>query len=182
MLKIIPFTIILFLFAADSYAQPQFIESYERLSQDDKKIVDSVLDIFLMNHILFLGDISQVNELVGATAISDIEVVTDQKLADSHYELDINTHKKEHLALVVLPAEKDADGTYHTPVILRENKAYSYKILHKVEIHGNYITISASKLSDNRDSRVEIAPNQRLIKNIAKNLKGEVSNNKIKLP
>jgi hypothetical protein len=182
MLKIIPLTIILFLFAAGSYAQPQFIQSYERLSQDDKKIVDSVLDSFLKNHIIFLGEISQVNELIGATAISDTEVVTDEKIPDSHYELDVNIHQNEHLAVLILPAEKGADGTYHTPLKLLGDKTYSYKVLHKVEIHGNYITFSSSKLSDKRDSRIEIDPNPRLIKNIAENLKGEISNNRIKLP
>jgi len=182
MLKIIPLTIIIFLFAAGAYAQPQFSETYERLSQEDKKIVDTVLDSFLMNHIIFLGEISQVNELIGATAISDIEVATDEKLDDSHYELDVNVHKKEHLPVIVLPAEKGADGIYHTPIIILGNKAYSYKVLYTVEIQGNYITISSSELSDKHDSRIEIAPNQRLIKDIAESLKGEISNNRIKLP
>jgi hypothetical protein len=182
MLKIISFTIMLFLFAAGSYAQPQFHESYERLSQHDKKIVNTVLDNFLQNHIVFLGEISQVNKLIGAKAISDIEVATGEKLAESHYELDAKSHEKEHLPVIILPAEKGPDGTYHTPVKLLADKPYSYKILHIVEIHGNYITINSSKLSDKHDSRIEIAPDQRLIKNIAEDLKGEVSNNRIMLP
>ena len=51
-----------------------------------------------------------------------------------------------------------------------------------MEIHENYITIKSSKLSDKHDSRIDIAPNQRLLKNIAEDLKGQVSNNRINLP
>jgi archaellum component FlaG (FlaF/FlaG flagellin family) len=182
MLKIIPFTIILLLFAAGALAQPQFLESYLNLSQDEKKIVDTVLDNLVQNHIVFLGEISQVNELIGATAISDVEVATNEKLADSHYELAADVHQKEHLPVIILPAEKAADGTYHTPVKMLGDRAYSYKVLYTVKIQGNYITISSSELSDKHDSRIEIAPDQRLIKNIAKDLKGEVSDNRIKLP
>jgi len=182
MLKIIPFTIVIFLFAGVSFAQPQFHESYVHLSQDDKKIVDTVLDNFLMNHIVFLGEISQVNELIGASAISDIEVATGEKLADSHFELDADSHRKEHLPVIMLPAEKGEDGTYHTPTKILGNKAFSYKVLYTVKIHENYITISSSELSEKHDNRIEIDPDQRLIKNIAEDLKGEVSNNRIKLP
>ena len=182
MFKIISLTITLFLVAAVSFAQPQFHESYEGLSQDDKKIVDTVLDNFLQNHIVFLGEISQVDKLIGADAISDIEVATGEKLPDSHYELDADVHRKEHLPVKIYPAEKSADGTYHTPIKLLADRPYSYKVLYTVEIHGNYITISSSKLSDKHDSRIEIAPDQRLIKNIAEDLKGEISNNRIKLP
>jgi hypothetical protein len=180
--KIISFTVIIFLFASVSYAQPQFSESYQSLSQDDRKIVDTVLDNFLMNHIVFLGEISQVNKLIGADAISDIEVATGEKQADSHFELDADVHRKEHLPVKILPAEKSADGTYHTPIKILADRPFSYKVLHTVEIHENYITISSSKLSDKHDSRIEIAPNQRLLKNIAADLKGEVSNNRINLP
>jgi len=182
MYKIISFTVILFLSAAVSYAQPQFHESYERLSPDDRKIVDTVLDNFLKNHIVFLGEISQVNELIGADAISDIEVATGEKLDESHFELDVDIHRKEHLPVKIFPAEKGADGKYHTPTKILGNKVFSYKVLHTVEIHENYITIKSSKLSDKHDSRIEIAPDQRLIKNIAKDLKGQVSNNRIDLP
>lgn len=181
MLRIIPFTIVLLLFAANSYTQPPFIESYERLPQDAKVVIDSVIDSFLKNHIIFLGEISNTNELIGASAMSDTEVVTGEKLPDSHYELDVAIHEKEHLVVIILPAEKGADDFYHTPVKLLGNKAYSYKVLHKVKIHENYITFSSSMLSDKRDSRSEIEPNPRLIKEIAANLKGEISNNKIKL-
>jgi hypothetical protein len=182
MLKIIPFTIILFFIATGSFAQPQFINSYEHLSQNEKKIVDAVLDSFLKNHIVFLGELSQVNELIGAKAISDTEAVTDEELDASHYELDVDIHRNEHLAVIILPAEKGTNGTYHTPVKLLGNKVYSYKVLYTVKIHENYITISSSELSDKHDSRLEIAPNQRLIKNIAEILKGEVSDNRIMLP
>jgi hypothetical protein len=181
-LKIISFTIALILFAAGSYAQPQFIESYKRLSQEDKVVVDSVIDSFLKNHIIFLGEISQVTELIGAAAISDTEVVTEEKLPESHYELDVKIHEKEHLVVMIASAEKGADGFYHTPVKLLGNKAYSYKVLHKVEIHENYIKFSSSKLSEKRDSRIEIEPDPRLIKEIASSLKGEILNGKIKLP
>jgi hypothetical protein len=185
MFKIISFLIILFLFvlvAAGSYAQPQFREAYGRISQDDKKIVDTVLDSFIKNHIIFLGEISQVNKLIGAAAISDMEIATQGELDDSHYELDVSIHEKEHLAVMILPAEKGADGVYHTPVKLLGNKAYSYKILHTVELHRDYITISSSELSDKNDSRIEIAPDPRLIKYIAEILNGEISDNRIKLP
>ena len=129
MLKILSFTIFLLLSVAGSNAQTQFHESYVRLSQDDKKIVDTVLDNFLKNHIVFLGEISQVKELLGATAISDIEVATKEKLDESHYELDASIHEKEHLPVIILPAKKGADGIYHTPVKILGNKAYSYKVL-----------------------------------------------------
>ena len=85
MFKIVSSIIILFLFvlvATESYAQPQFRESYERLSQGDKKIVDTVLDSFLKNHIIFLGEISQINKLIGAAAISDMEIATQGELDD----------------------------------------------------------------------------------------------------
>ena len=182
MLRIISFTIMLFLISAVSYAQPQFHESYESLSGEDKKIINTVLDNFLQNHIVFLGEISQINKLIGATAISDIEVATGEKLAESHYELDAKIHEKEHLPVIILPAQKGDDGTFHTPVKFLADKPYSYKFLHTVEIHKNYITFSSSKLSDKHDGRIEIAPNQRFIKNIAEDLNGEVSNNRIKLP
>lgn len=182
MIKIIQFTIILLLFTAGSYAQTQFDQSYENLSKEDKKIVDSVRDNFLKNHIILLEELSQANKLIGATAKSDLEVVTEDNLADSHYELGVDAHKKEHLVIMILPAEKSPDGTYHTPTKVLRNKIYSYKILHTVEIQGKNITFSSSKLSDKKDSRIEIAPNQRVIKNIAEDLKGTVSNDSIKLP
>jgi hypothetical protein len=182
MYKILSFTVILFLSAAVSYAQPQFSESYESLSSDDRKIVDTVLDNFLKNHIVFLGEISRVNKLIGADAISDIEVATGEKLDESHFELDADVHRKEHLPVKILPAEKSADGTYHTPIKILADRAFSYKVLHTVEIHEDYITISSSKISENNDSRIDIAPNQRLLKNIAEDLKGQVSNNRISLP
>ncbi len=182
MLKIISFTVILFLFAAGSYAQPQFDQSYENLSRDDKKIVDSVRDIFLKNHIIFLEELSQANKLIGATAKSDIEIITEENPPDSHYELGVDTHKKEHLAVVMLPAVKGADGTYHTPARVLGKKVYTFKVLYTVEIQGKNITISSSKLSEKNDSRIEVTPDQRLIKDIAEDLKGTVSNNRIKLP
>jgi hypothetical protein len=125
---------------------------------------------------------SQVNELIGATAISDVEVATGEPLPDSHFELGVDAHKNEHLPVIILPAEKGADGEYHTPVKILGNNAYSYKVLYTVEIHDNYITFSSSELSDTNDSRIETVPNQRLIKNIAENLNGEISNNRINLP
>ncbi len=182
MFKIISFAVVLFLSAALSYAQPQFHESYESLSLHDRKIVDTVLDNFLKNHIVFLGELSQVNKLIGADAISDIEVATGEKLDESHFELDADIHRKEHLPVKIFPAEKGTDGTYHTPIKVLADRAFSYKVLHTVEIHENYITIKSSKLSDEHDSRIDIASNQRLLRNIARDLKGEVSNNRINLP
>ena len=182
MSKIVTFFIVFLLFVTVSHGQSQFIESYQSLSQDERKVVDSVINSFLKNHIIFLGEISQTNKLIGASAISDTEVVTEEKLPDSHYELDVSIHEKEHLVVMISSAEKGADGFYHTPVKLLGGKAYSYKVLHTVEIHENYIKFSSSKLSEKRDSRIEIEPDPRLIKEIASSLKGEILNGKIKLP
>ncbi|MBC8319073.1 MAG: hypothetical protein H8E41_14355 [Desulfobulbaceae bacterium] len=182
MFRIIPFTIILLLFAAGSNAKTPFDQSYENLSKEDQIIVNSVRDIFLKNHIVLLKDISQVNKLIGATAKSDLEVITGKNEPEAHYELGVDTHEKEHLVVLILPAEKSPDGTYQTPTTVLRNKTYAYKVLHAVEIQGKTMTFSSSKLSDKKDSRIEIAPNKRVIKKIAEDLKGTVSGNSIKLP
>jgi hypothetical protein len=182
MFKIILFTVPLLLFAAGSYAQAQFDQSYENLSKEDKKIVDSVRDNFLKNHIILIKELSQANKLIGAAAKSDLEIVTDEKLSDSHYRLGVDTHKNEHLLALISKPEKGADGKYYTPTKVIRNKIYTYKILHTVRIQGKNITFSSSTLSDKKDSRIEIAPNYRVIKSIAKDLKGAVSSSTIKLP
>jgi hypothetical protein len=176
------FTVIILLFAAGSYAQTQFDQSYENLSNEDKKIVDSVRDNFLKNHIILLEELSQVNKLIGAAAKSDLEIAIEEKLPDSHYELGVDTHKKEHLLVLISKPEKGADGEYHTPTKVIRNKIYTYKILHSVEIQGKNIMFSSSKLSDKKDSRIAIAPDQKVMKSIAEDLKGTISNNTIKLP
>jgi hypothetical protein len=181
MLKLISFTIILFLFATGSYAQTQFNQHYESLSQDDKKIVDSVRDVFLKNHIIFLDEFSQANKFIGAAAKTELELITED-LPESHYELGVETHKKEHLVLVILPVEKGSDGTYHTPTAVLGGKVYTFKVLYTVGIQGKNITVGCSKLSDDNVNRIEIAPNQKVIKEIAEDLSGTVSDNIITLP
>jgi len=182
MLKLIPFTIILVLFAAGSYAQTQFNQYYESLSQDDKKIVDSVRDNFLKNHIIFLDELSQANKFIGAEAKTDLELITQEDLPESHYNLGVETHKDEHLVLVILPVEKGSDGTYHSPTAVLGGKVFTFKVLYTVGIQGKIITVGCSKLSDNSVSRIEISPNQKVIKEIAEDLNGTISDNIITLP
>lgn len=156
--------------------------AYEKLSDTEKKIVDTVLDQFKRHHMVFLQELSDnlltLNACTGITEGSTTHDGSDGQKAHDHDE----NHREEYLAVRVIKATPDASGKFHPPTFNGPDRTgalstYTYREIYTVAIADKKITVSMTRAEDGKAERLKGTPDKKFIEGLASRLQAKAGEN-----
>lgn len=156
--------------------------AYEKLSDTEKKIVDTVLDQFRRHHMVFLQELSDnlltLNACTGIIEGSSAHDGTDGQQMHDHDE----NHLDEDLAVRVIKATPDASGKFQPPTFTGPDRTgalstYTYREIYTVAIENKKITVSMSRAEDGKAERLKGSPDKKFIDGLASRLQAKAGEN-----
>lgn len=180
------FFALLFFFLSGSLSHGHAAASgYEGLNEQQKHTVDTILDEFKKNRLLFLQELSDINSLQACTAVVEGGGSAAKKHADAPHEGEHEAeegHEEEHLAARVISATPDEAGNYQPPIFKGPEKTYTYKELYTVAIAEKTITVTVTTAAKGNPSRQEGRPDRKFLQALATRLSGQLTENRVVLP
>lgn len=185
MLKKIFFALVFFFLCRSLPNGHAAATGYEALSGPQKHTVDTVLDEFKKNRLLFLQELSDIQTLKACTAVVEGGGAAEKPKAEAGHEAHPEAeegHDEEHLAARVISATPDEAGNFQTPTFKGPEKTYTYKELYAVAIADKKITVTVTTAAKGNPSRQEGTPDQKFLHALATRLSGHVVDNTVILP
>ncbi len=171
MKKLSPIFLILFLISL-TLALPTTVKTAEN---SIKSVNDTVLSVFKKYHLLHLEELSSSTELTAAIARPDDSIFKDGKVVHDHDHSKEEVENEEHLNIIIFKATPDAEGNYHTPTVKLGERVYTYKEIYTVLLTEKSVYVKMTRAVKNSPKRAEAEPNQLFLKDLAKQLQGNLA-------
>lgn len=157
--------------------------SYDELAGKDKERVDVVIDVFARQHMVFHPDLSEINNLFAATGILEASIISEEDHDDHDHGEEDEAYKNEKLASRVIRATPDAEGNYHTITLdYIPGVTYTYKEIYRVKLSDKLVTVTRTRAVKGKPERVADTPDPEFMKELAKRLKGKLTDKGVVLP
>lgn len=145
--------------------------AYEALGEQERKVVDTVLQEFKKHRLLFLPELGDIRTLRACAAVVEGAPAAGEE-----------PHEEEHLAARAITATPDESGNYQTPTFRGPEKIYTYKELYTVAIGDKSLTVTMTAASKGNPNRQEGVPESQFLEALARSLGGKIEKNRITLP